>query len=75
MIVPEQEKGVRSVKIPGVFVRSLPVVFVAVSILFGILVYDYRRINLQISENKHLSLENRQLREQIQLFQMKILLS
>ena len=72
MIVPEQEKGVRSVKIPGVFVRSLPVVFVAVSILFGILVYDYRRINLQISENKHLSLENRQLREQIQLFQMKV---
>ncbi|MAZ49678.1 MAG: hypothetical protein CME65_14045 [Halobacteriovoraceae bacterium] len=72
MIVPEQEKGVRSIRIPGIFVRSLPVVFVIFSIVFGIFVYDYRRINLQISENKHLSLENRQLREQIQLFQMKV---
>lgn len=72
MIVPEQEKGVRSIKIPGLFVRSLAFVFVLLSILFGILVYDYWRILQQISENKHLSLENRQLREQIQLFQMKV---
>ncbi len=72
MIVPEQEKGVRSIKIPGIFVRSLPIIFVLFTIFSGILIYDYRRINLQISENKHLSLENRQLREQIQLFQMKV---
>ncbi len=72
MIVPEKEKGVRSFKIPGIFVRSLAFVFVLASILFGILLYDYWKILQQISENKHLNLENRQLREQIQLFQMKV---
>lgn len=34
--------------------------------------YDYWKILQQIHENKHLSLENRQLRDQIRLFQMKI---
>ncbi|MBT4790292.1 MAG: peptidoglycan DD-metalloendopeptidase family protein, partial [Halobacteriovoraceae bacterium] len=72
MIVPEKEKGVRSFKVPGIFVRSLAFVIVLCSILFGILIYDYWKILQQISENKHLSLENRQLKEQIQLFQMKV---
>ncbi len=72
MIVPEKNKGVKSFKIPGVFMRSIAFVIVMISILFGILLYDYWKILQQISENKHLGLENRQLREQIQLFQMKI---
>lgn len=72
MIVPEKEKGVRSFKLPGIFIRSLAFVIVLASIIFGILVFDYWKILQQISENKHLSLENRQLREQIQLFQMKV---
>ena len=72
MIVPEQEKGVKSFKLPGIFIRSLAFIFVLASILFGILLYDYWKILQQISENKHLNLENRQLREQIQLFQMKV---
>jgi murein DD-endopeptidase MepM/ murein hydrolase activator NlpD len=42
------------------------------SILLGILLYDYWNILRQVYENKHLNMENRQLREQIQLFQMKI---
>ena len=72
MIVPEKEKKVRSFKLPGLFIRSLAFIIVILSILFGILLYDYWKILQQISENKHLSLENRQLREQIQLFQMKV---
>lgn len=72
MVVPEKEKGVRSFKIPGIFIRSLAFVVVLISILFGILLYDYWKILQQISENKHLSLENRQLRSQIQSFQNKI---
>ena len=72
MIVPEKEKGIKSFKIPGVFVRSLAFVLVLISILFGILMYNYWTIIQQIHENKHLGLENRQLRKQIQLFQMKM---
>ncbi|MCO4754616.1 MAG: M23 family metallopeptidase [Bacteriovoracaceae bacterium] len=72
MIIPEKEKGVKSFKIPGLLFRSFSVVLVLVSILVGILLYDYWKVIGQIHENKHLTLENRQLREQIQLFQMKI---
>lgn len=72
MIIPEKEKGVRSFKIPGLLFRSFSFVLVLVSILVGIMLYDYWKILGQIHENKHLNLENRQLREQIQLFQMKM---
>lgn len=72
MIIPEKEKGVRSIRIPGLFFRSFAFIFVLGSILFGILMYDYWNILRQVYENKHLNLENRQLREQIQLFQMKV---
>lgn len=72
MIIPEKEKGVRSFRIPGLFFRSFAFIFALTSILFGVFLYDYWQILQQIHENKHLSVENRQLREQIQLFQMKV---
>ena len=40
--------------------------------LFSIFAYDYWKILREIHKNKHLTLENLQLKEQIQLFQMKI---
>jgi murein DD-endopeptidase MepM/ murein hydrolase activator NlpD len=43
-----------------------------VVLLVGVLAYDYWKILQQVYENKHLSIENRQLKEQIQLFQMKM---
>lgn len=72
MVIPEKEKGVKSLKIPGLFFRSLTFIIVLVSIILGILAYDYWKIMQQVYENKHLNQENRQLREQLQLFQMKI---
>lgn len=72
MIIPEKDKGVKSFKIPGLLFRSFTFVLVLFSILIGIMLYDYWKILGQIHENKHLNLENRQLREQIQLFQMKM---
>ncbi len=72
MIIPEKDKGVRSFKIPGILFRSFTLFIVLTSILVGIFLYDYIKIVQQINENKLLNLENRQLREQIQLFQNKI---
>ncbi len=72
MIVPEKDKGVKSFKIPGIIFRSFAFIFVLISILVGIFLYDYVKIVQQINENKLLNLENKQLREQIQLFQNKI---
>ncbi len=72
MVIPEKEKGVKSVRIPGLFFKSFAFLFVVSTILLIILAYDYWKILQQVYENKHLTLENRQLKEQIQLFQMKI---
>ena len=70
MIVPEKAKGVRSYRIPRVFFRIFTFAAASGAILLGILSYDYYRILHQVYENKHLTIENRQLKEQIQLFQL-----
>lgn len=72
MIVPEKDKAVKSFVIPSLFFKSFSFLIVACSIIVGILMFDYWKILQQIHENKHLGLENKQLREQIQIFQMKI---
>lgn len=72
MIVPEKNRKIKSFKIPGFLFKSLALIVVVISALIAIFAYDYSQILGQIHENKHLALENRQLREQIQLFQMKL---
>ncbi len=72
MIVPEKQKGVKTYRIPTVLFKSLAFLAVMLFMLIGVLAYDYWKILQQVYENKHLSIENRQLKEQIQLFQMKM---
>jgi len=72
MIVPERDKGVRSFRIPRVLFHALMFTGVVAIVLLGILSYDYWKILKQVYENKYLTIENRQLKEQIQLFNMKI---
>lgn len=72
MVVPEKQKGVKTYRIPTVLFKSLAFFMVMFSVLMGVLAYDYWKILQQVYENKHLSIENRQLKEQIQLFQMKM---
>jgi murein DD-endopeptidase MepM/ murein hydrolase activator NlpD len=72
MVVPEKQKGVKTFRIPTVFFKSLAFLSVMLLMLIGVLAYDYWKILQQVYENKHLSIENRQLKEQIQLFQMKM---
>jgi murein DD-endopeptidase MepM/ murein hydrolase activator NlpD len=72
MVVPEKQKGVRTYRIPTVLFKSLAFLTVMLTMLIGVLAYDYWKILQQVYENKHLSIENRQLKEQIQLFQMKM---
>jgi murein DD-endopeptidase MepM/ murein hydrolase activator NlpD len=72
MVVPEKQKGVKTFRIPTVLFKSLAFLSVMVLVLVGVLAYDYWKILQQVYENKHLSIENRQLKEQIQLFQMKM---
>lgn len=72
MVIPERQKGVKSFKIPALVFRSIAFISVLVLLLLGVFAYDYWKILQQVYENKHLSIENRQLKEQIQLFQMKM---
>lgn len=72
MVVPEKQKGVKTYRIPTVIFKSIAFFVVMLAVLIGVLAYDYWKILQQVYENKHLSIENRQLKEQIQLFQMKM---
>ena len=72
MVVPEREKGVKSFRIPRVVFHAAVFFIVIFMVLLGILTYDYWKILRQVYQNKHLTIENRQLKEQIQLFQMKL---
>jgi murein DD-endopeptidase MepM/ murein hydrolase activator NlpD len=72
MVVPEKQKGVKTYRIPTALFKSLAFLFVMLVMLVGVLAFDYWKILQQVYENKHLSIENRQLKEQIQLFQMKM---
>ena len=72
MLIPEREKGVRSFRIPRFVFHAAVFLVVSSVILLGIMGYDYWKILRQVYENKHLTIENRQLKEQVQLFHMKV---
>ena len=72
MIIPQRQKGVRTFKIPIIAYRTGAIIAMLLLVILMIFGFDYWKVLQQVHENHHLSLENRQLKEQIQLFQMKI---
>jgi len=72
LVVPEREKGVKSFRIPRMVAFGMAFLTFVIVASITILAYDYIKILQQVYRNKHLTIENRQLKEQIQLFQMKI---
>ncbi len=72
MVIPEREKGVKSIRIPRLFFRFIVAFFIFSILLFGILIYDYWKMLQEVYTHKHLTIENRELKEQIQLFQIKL---
>jgi murein DD-endopeptidase MepM/ murein hydrolase activator NlpD len=72
MVIPEKNKNVHSIRLPRLVFKSFLFLSITFIVLLGILTYDYWNILSQVYENKHLLVENRQLKEQVQLFQMKL---
>ncbi|RLA65841.1 MAG: hypothetical protein DRQ88_04345 [Epsilonproteobacteria bacterium] len=72
MIVPERGKGVKSFRIPKILFRGMLFISVFMVFILGVLSYDYFEILKQVHKNKHLTIENRQLKEQMELFEKKI---
>jgi murein DD-endopeptidase MepM/ murein hydrolase activator NlpD len=72
MIVPEKTSQVKRFVIPAWIVRTAAATM-AFTILLGLVMfYDYWRVMGQISENKDLKMENRRLRQQVQVFKNKV---
>ena len=71
MVVPEKGR-VWSFRVPRLIYRSIAFMSIVFLIVASILLYDYYRIVQQVYQNKYLTIENRELREQIQIFHMKL---
>jgi len=72
MVIPDGTKNTRTFAIPKVIWNSALIIFAFGTILFGILTFDYFQILQQVYRNKYLSTENSQLKEQIQILQLKM---
>ncbi len=72
MLVPEKNKSIKSLKIPAFAIKLAAVCIFGLLLFSAIILFDYWNLMQNVVDNKHISLENRQLREQLQIFQMKI---
>ncbi|MGK5083705.1 M23 family metallopeptidase [Bdellovibrionota bacterium FG-1] len=72
MIVPEKTDHVRKIIIPAWVLRGAAITIAFVTLLGIVMVLDYWYVMSQIGENKQLKLDNRKLRQQVQIFKNKM---
>jgi murein DD-endopeptidase MepM/ murein hydrolase activator NlpD len=72
LIVPEKTSQVRRLILPSWLLKGSAVVMAFTILLAGVMVFNYWYVMSQIGENKQLKLENRKLRQQVQVFQNKM---
>jgi murein DD-endopeptidase MepM/ murein hydrolase activator NlpD len=72
VLVPEKNQKIRSFKIPSFVLKVASILTFALLLFVVIILFDYWKLMQNVVDNKHITMENRQLREQLQLFQMKI---
>lgn len=72
MIVPEKSNRVAKVVIPSYIFKGGILALAFLGVLATIMVLDYANVMNQINENKQLKVENRQLRQSVQVFKTKM---
>lgn len=72
LIIPERTSQVRKWLIPSWLVKALGIAGVFLGAVMIIMLLDYWYVMSQISENKELRVENRKLRQQVQVFESRI---
>ncbi len=72
MVVPEKTQKVKKFVLPNYLVRGFVTALVFFALLAIIMVLDYANVMNQITENKRLKVENRQLRQSVQVIKDKI---
>ena len=73
MVVPEKTQNVRRVIIPHYVFKGGVLIGAFLFVLATVMVLDYANVMHQISENKQLRAENRQLKQEVQVFKDKML--
>lgn len=72
MIVPEKSNKVAKVVIPSYIFKGGILALAFLGVLATIMILDYANVMNQINENKQLKVENRQLRQSVQVFKTKM---
>lgn len=72
MVVPEKSQQVRKIVIPSAVFKGGILSIAFMGVLAGIMVLDYANVMNQINENKKLKVENRELRQSVQVFKTKM---
>ncbi|MGZ3709755.1 MAG: peptidoglycan DD-metalloendopeptidase family protein [Bdellovibrionota bacterium] len=72
MIVPEKTSQVRRIIIPAWLARGAAIVLAFAMLIAIVMVFDYWYVMSQIGENKQLKMENRRLRQEVQVFKNKM---
>ncbi len=72
MIIPENSPEVKKILIPAWLVRTSLLSLLFAGVLAGVMLFDYWYVMSQIGENKQLKIDNRRLRQQVQIFKNKM---
>jgi murein DD-endopeptidase MepM/ murein hydrolase activator NlpD len=72
MVVPEKTDRVRKIIVPAWVLKGSAMALALVTLLGVVMVLDYWYVMSEIGENKNLKLENRKLRQQVQIFRNKM---
>lgn len=72
MVIPDEKGGIKKLRIPSIVIHSAAVLVAMLSIIVAIMVFDYWKIFKEVYRNKHITQENKLLKEQISLFKIKI---
>jgi murein DD-endopeptidase MepM/ murein hydrolase activator NlpD len=73
MVVPEKTQQVRRIVIPSYLFKGAVLASVFLVVLAVLMVLDYANVMKQISEHRQLQVENRQLKQSVQIFKDKMI--
>ncbi|MCM2323010.1 MAG: M23 family metallopeptidase [Oligoflexia bacterium] len=72
LIVPEKTSNVRKIVVPSWLAKGLALSLALFVLIATVMLLDYWYVMSQIGENKQLRMENRRLRQQVQVFKNKV---
>lgn len=72
LVIPEKTKQVNKLIVPTIYLRIGLLIGAVAAFFLAFMVYDYVNVMQQLSENKRLQTENRQLKQQMQSFTNKL---